>query len=61
MRHQDNLIEQLERYRLEKQLTQAVLAKRLGIARVTLSRWLNGHVIPRDLERYRAERLLRKR
>ena len=61
MPRRDDLIARLQRYRLEKQLTQAELAKRLGIARVTLSRWLNGHVLPRDLERYRAERLLRKR
>jgi len=61
MQPKDSLIEQLRHYRLKRQLTQAQLAKKLGVTFLTLNRWFNGHTKPRDLQRYRIEQLLKKR
>ncbi len=61
MSHQKNLLKRLRQYRLEKQLTQVQLAKRLGVAFITLNRWLNGHAEPSELHRYRIEKLLKVR
>ena len=56
-----HLINQLRRYRLEHQLTQEQLAEKLGVAFLTINRWLNGHATPRELHRYRIEKLLKTR
>lgn len=61
MSNQESLLERLRQYRLEHQLTQEQLAKRLGVAFITLNRWLNGHAEPRELQRYRIERLLNQK
>ena len=53
------LIDRLRQYRLEHQLTQEELAEKLGVAFLTLNRWLNGHAQPRELHQYRIEKLLK--
>lgn len=37
----DDLIQQLEHYRLENRITQQELADKLGVAFSTVSRWFN--------------------
>ena len=58
MRKNDPLINRLQRYRLEHQLTQEQLARKLGVAFITLNRWLNGHATPQALQQFRIEKLL---
>jgi len=53
-----NLISKLGEYRLKHQLTQAQLAEKLGVSRITLNRWLNGGNEPRPLELHRIKELL---
>ena len=55
------LVERLWTYRLEHRLTEQTLAKRLGVAFVTVNRWLNRHTLPSELCAYRIRQLLRKR
>ena len=38
--------EKLKRVRMERKITQKTLAERLGVSRITLSRWENGKVYP---------------
>ncbi|MFZ1684779.1 MAG: helix-turn-helix transcriptional regulator [Candidatus Zixiibacteriota bacterium] len=54
----DNLIERLESYRLEHRISQQKLAALLGVAFVTVSRWLNGHTKPNKIQAYHIEKLL---
>jgi transcriptional regulator with XRE-family HTH domain len=53
-----NLIKELELYRLENRITQVQLAEILGVAFVTVSRWLNGHTKPNKLQEYQIKKLL---
>lgn len=53
-----SLIEQLERFRLERRITQTELAEMLGVKFVTVSRWLNGHHMPNKIQTYHIEKLL---
>ena len=55
------LLNRLRQYRLERQLTQEQLAEKLGVAFLTLNRWLRGHAQPSELHRYRIEKLLKIR
>lgn len=48
----DELLKQLEHYRLENKITQETLAKELGVAFSTISRWLNGKVKPNKIQAY---------
>ena len=57
----DTLIERLIQFRLKKQLTHERLAVRLGVSRITTTRWLNRRVHPNALHRYRIEQLLKTR
>ena len=52
-----DLIEQLNRYRLKKRLTQVQLAKKLGVTFQTVNRWLNRHMKPRALQKYQIKNL----
>ena len=54
----DKLIEQLEVYRLEHRISQVQLAEMLGVAFVTVSRWLNGHTLPNKIQTYHIKKLL---
>ena len=54
----NDLIGQLNHYRLEKKLTQEQLAKKLGVTFQTVNRWLNGHMKPRALQKHQIKRLI---
>jgi len=54
----DDLIQQLEDYRLEHKITQVELANILDVAFVTVSRWLNGHTKPNKIQSYHIRKLL---
>ena len=54
------LIEVLRQYRLEHQLTQQALAKKLGVSFITVNRWFNSKTHPSELQAYRISKLLRK-
>lgn len=57
----DKLLKQLEHYRLENRITQETLAKDLGVAFSTVSRWLNGKVKPNKIQAYHIEKFLKER
>ena len=52
------LLKNLEEYRLEHRLTQKALANLLGVAFVTVNRWLNGHHKPSKIQAYQIEKLI---
>ncbi len=54
----DTLIVKLERYRLEKKITQERLAKKLGVSFTTVNRWLNGKAMPNKIQQYHIEKLV---
>lgn len=54
----DELLKQLEHYRLENKITQETLAKELDVAFSTISRWLNGKVTPNKIQQYHIEKFL---
>jgi transcriptional regulator with XRE-family HTH domain len=53
-----DLIEPLRLYRLEHQLTQQELAKRLGVSFITVNRWFNRRVKPSPLLEHQIKKLL---
>lgn len=55
------LLKRLELYRLENKVTQETLAKELGVAFSTISRWLNGKVKPNKIQAYHIEKFLKER
>jgi transcriptional regulator with XRE-family HTH domain len=59
-RHMD-IIKQLELYRLENKITQQDLAKELGVAFSTVSRWFNGKTVPSKIQQYHVEKYLTKK
>jgi transcriptional regulator with XRE-family HTH domain len=54
------LIEALRQYRLEHQLTQQALARKLGVSFITINRWFNSRTHPSELQEYRVKKLLGK-
>ena len=56
----DDLIKQLELYRLENRITQVELAKNIGVNFSTVSRWLNGKTKPNKIQQYHIEKFLAK-
>lgn len=56
-----NIVQRLEKYRLEHKISQAELAKELGVAFATVNRWLNGKFKPGKIHSYHLEKFLRKR
>ena len=56
----DDLIKQLELYRLENRITQVELAKDIGVNFSTVSRWLNGKTKPNKIQQYHVEKFLAK-
>jgi len=55
----DNLIQQLESYRLDNKITQEALAERLGVAFSTVNRWFNGRNKPSQIQRHHIEKFLK--
>lgn len=53
------IIERLETYRLEHKITQQCLAEKLGVAFVTVNRWLNGKHRPSKIQEYQIKKLLK--
>ena len=56
----EDLIKQLELYRLENRITQLELAKDIGVNFSTVSRWLNGKTRPNKIQQYHLEKFLAK-
>lgn len=56
----NDLIKQLELYRLENRITQVELAKDIGVNFSTISRWLNGKTKPNKIQQYHLEKFLAK-
>ena len=56
-----NIVKQLELYRLENRVTQQDLAKDLGVAFSTVSRWFNGKTRPNKIQTYHIEKFLKKK
>jgi transcriptional regulator with XRE-family HTH domain len=54
----DDLLKQLELYRLENKITQETLAKELCVAFSTISRGLNGKVKPNKIQAFHLEKFL---
>lgn len=51
-------MDQLEEFRLENRITQTELAELLGVAFVTVNRWLNGHTRPGKIQEFHIKKLL---
>lgn len=56
----EDLIKQLELYRLENRITQVELANDIGVNFSTISRWLNGKTRPNKIQQYHLEKFLAK-
>ena len=54
------LVEELKIYRLENGISQMATAKAVGVAFVSVNRWLNGHKLPDELHAYRIKKFLRE-
>lgn len=54
----NNIIAKLEKYRLERRISQAKLAEMLGVSFVTVNRWFNGKTVPNKMQQYHIEKLL---
>jgi transcriptional regulator with XRE-family HTH domain len=54
-----DIIKRLEKYRLEKRLSQAKLAKELEVSFATVNRWFNGRSNPNKIQTYHIEKLLK--
>ena len=52
------LITKLEEFRLENKITQVELADMLGVAFVTVNRWLNGHQYPNKIQAFHIKKLI---
>lgn len=53
-----DIIDALQKYRLEHGLSQEKIAKRLGVTFRTMSRWCNKHNRPSYIYEYRIKKLL---
>lgn len=53
-----DLIDQLNTYRLKHRLSQAQLAKKLGVTFETVNRWLNRHMKPSQIREYHIKKLV---
>jgi len=58
---QISLIKKLELYRLENRITQAELAKEIGVNFSTVSRWLTGKTTPNKIQQFHVEKFLKKK
>ena len=56
-----DIVKKLELYRLENKITQQDLAKELGVAFSTVSRWFNGKTVPSKIQQYHVEKYLTKK
>ncbi len=56
-----DIVKELEHYRLENRVTQAELAKEIGVNFSTVSRWLNGKTNPNKIQQYHIEKYLKEK
>ena len=56
-----DIVQQLERYRLERRIPQEQLAKKLSVAFSTVNRWFNGKTKPSKIQRYHIQKLLKRK
>jgi len=54
-----DIVQQLERYRLERRIPQEALAKKLGVAFSTVNRWFNGKTKPSKIQEHHIRKLLK--
>ena len=54
----DDLVAQLDAFRLERHLTQSQLAQKLGVTFFTVNRWLRRHMKPSQIHEYQIRKLL---
>ena len=54
----NDLIDQLNTYRLENRLTQEQLAKKLDVTFQTVNRWLNRRMKPRAIQEHQIKKLI---
>jgi transcriptional regulator with XRE-family HTH domain len=54
-----NIIQELEKYRLENKISQAKIAAMLGITFATANRWFKGHSKPSKIQTYHIEKLIK--
>ena len=57
----DDLIKQLELYRLENRITQQELADEIGVVFSTVSRWMTGKTKPNKIQQYHIDKFLNAR
>ncbi len=53
-----DLIQQLEKYRLENKITQERLAEKLGVSFTTVNRWFNDKAKPNKIQCFHIAKLL---
>jgi len=56
-----DIVKKLELYRLENKITQQELAKELGVAFSTVSRWFNGKTTPNKIQQHNVKKYLNSR
>jgi len=56
-----DLIDQLNTYRLEHRFSQPQLAKKLGVTFQTVNRWLNRRMRPGQIHEFHIRKLLKKK
>ena len=57
----NNLLEQLETYRLENKITLQKLAKLLDVNYTTLYRWFSGKTKPSKIQTYHIDKFLKEK
>ena len=55
-----NIVDELDKYRLENRITQQKLAAELGVSFTTVNRWFNGKTKPNKIQTYHIKKLLNK-
>ena len=53
-----DIIEKLEKYRLENRISQQELAKKLCVSFATVNRWLNGRTKPNKIQEYHIKKII---
>lgn len=59
MLYMENIIKELEKYRLENKLSQKNLAKKLGVSFATVNRWFNKRNQPNKIQQYHIKKLIK--
>lgn len=56
--HMEDILKELEKFRLENKLSQKNLAKKLGVSFATVNRWFNDRNKPNKIQTYHINKLL---